>query len=44
MLLDLEPKKYIEWKVKTVMKLRGRYAFRVILTFSDETTTTQQKS
>lgn len=38
----LEFKKYVEYKVYAVTTIKKGYGFRVLLKFSDETTTTQQ--
>ncbi len=41
---ELNFKKYVEWKVYAVTPIRKKYGFRVLLKFSDDTTSTQQKS
>ena len=41
---EFDFKKYVEWNVYAVTPIRKKYGFRVMLKFSDGTTTTQQKS
>jgi integrase len=45
-MLDLRKKNYIDWNVKSVIKLldRNNYAYRIVLTFEDGTKQVQQKS
>lgn len=40
----LNKKQYVDWRVKTVMKIKGKYGFRVILIMSNGSTIVQQKS
>ena len=45
-MIDLPKANYIEWNVKSVIKLNERdtYAYRVVLNYQDGTNTIQQKS
>ena len=45
-MIDLPKGNYIEWNVKSVIKLNERdtYAYRVVLNYQDGTNTIQQKS
>ena len=45
-MLELKSSNYIDWNVKSVIKLldRNNYAYRVILKFADGTQQVQQKS
>ena len=45
-MLELKSQNYIDWNVKSVIKLadRNNYAYRVILKFADGTQQVQQKS
>lgn len=45
-MLDLKLQNYIEWNVKSVIRLldRNNYAYRVVLKYEDGTVKTQQKS
>jgi hypothetical protein len=41
---EFDFKKYVDWNVYAVTYIRGKYGFRIVLNFSDGTTSTQQKS
>ncbi len=41
---EFDFKKYVDWNVYAVTSIRGKYGFRIVLKFSDGTTSTQQKS
>lgn len=41
---EINELRYVDWKVKPVMHLKGKYAFRVILIMIDESEKVQQKS
>ena len=45
-MIDLPKANYIEWNVKSVIKLNERdtYAYRVVLNYQDGTNNIQQKS
>ena len=43
-MLDLELHGFIDWEVKPVFPLRGKYAYRVVLKYMDGSIRTQQKS
>lgn len=45
-MLDLNKQNYIDWNVKSVIKLldRNNYAYRVVLKYQDGTNCIQQKS
>lgn len=42
--IKLDKKQYVEWKVYAVTKIKDKYGFRILLTYDDESTDTQQKS
>ena len=41
---EFDFKKYVDWNVYAVTSIRGKYGFRIVLKFSDGTTSIQQKS
>lgn len=44
MVLDLNLQKFVDWEVKGVMQIKGKYGYRVILKYMDGTERTQQKA
>ncbi|MCC8138742.1 MAG: site-specific integrase [Lachnospiraceae bacterium] len=44
MRFDLNLQKFVDWEVKGVMQIRGKYGYRVILKYMDGTERTQQKA
>ena len=44
MKFDLSLQQYVEWEVKNVMPIKGKYGYRVILKYMDGSERPQQKS
>ncbi|MCD8067532.1 MAG: hypothetical protein LUE87_01310 [Lachnospiraceae bacterium] len=43
-MLDLNLQKFVDWEVKGVMQIKGKYGYRIILKYMDGTERTQQKA
>ena len=43
MKFDLSLQQYVEWEVKNVMPIKGKYGYRVILKYMDGSERPQQK-
>ena len=43
MIIDLSLQKYVDWEVKPVIPIKGKFGYRVVLKYIDGTERTQQK-
>ena len=44
MIIDLSLQQYVDWEVKPVIPIKGKFGYRVVLKYIDGTERTQQKS